>query len=463
MTRLPWLVAGAAALPALAAVVIAAVPSLAFAYRSPELHAGIETAAAVIAILAAYLVAGRFQLSGSLRDLALVVALGAIAVGTLAFSTVPALAGAETTYFTTWTPVVSRLVGALAIAVAAFLPDVRLPRPQRGGWAVVLVVVGVLGGVAVVVALLGSRLPTSFGAGLTPEASNEIRLTDAPAGVVTLQILALALYSAAAAGFFVRARRSGEELLGWFAIAAALSAGSRLHYALFPAVNPEWVFSGDVVRLTFFLALLLGALREIRAYQRRIAVAAALEERRRVARDLHDVLAQDLAFISMHVRRLGNGNPQRVAEVRAAADRALDESRTAIRVLTRRADDPFHAEIEEVAAQIAGRAGARLRLNLDPRVEVPPEDREELLRILREAMNNGVRHGGATEVSVRLTGEDGIRLEVRDDGEGFDPDQPARAGSFGLTSMRERAVSLGGHLELDSKPGEGTRVEVVLP
>ena len=88
----------------------------------------------------------------------------------------------------------------------------------------------------------------------------------------------------------------------------------------------------------------------------------------------------------------------------------------------------------------------------------------QLLRIVREAVTNGVRHGGATEVSVTLHHEGGLRLTVSDNGSGFEPDHPpGRLDSFGLTSMRERATALGGRLEVRSGQGRGTEVEVVLP
>lgn len=180
-----------------------------------------------------------------------------------------------------------------------------------------------------------------------------------------------------------------------------------------------------------------------------------------MARDLHDGFAQELAFISTQSRRLKDDPVgERVAH---AAERALDESRSAIRALTRRTEDPFDSEVAEVAEQLAARAGARLRLDLQPSVMLPAEPREQLLRILREAVMNGLRHGKATQIAVELAMDGGVRLAVRDNGGGFDARGQGRTGGFGLTSMRERAADLGGTLEVFSQPGEGTVVEVVLP
>jgi signal transduction histidine kinase len=200
----------------------------------------------------------------------------------------------------------------------------------------------------------------------------------------------------------------------------------------------------------------------LRRYQRRITLAGVLAERRRMARDLHDGLAQELAFITTQARRLQSAPDTRAAaRVVAAAERALDEARGAITALTRREGDPFEVELSQVAEQLTSRAGTRLRLDVDPRVAVAPERRDQLLRILREAVTNGVRHGAASSVAVELAGGDGLRLTVSDDGGGFDP-SALRNGGFGLTSMHERAAAMGGELRIRSRPGRGTEVEVVL-
>jgi signal transduction histidine kinase len=197
----------------------------------------------------------------------------------------------------------------------------------------------------------------------------------------------------------------------------------------------------------------------------RAAVAAVLDERRRMARDLHDGLAQELAFIRSQAQRLVDApDASRAASVVAAAERALDESRAAIKALTRRSEDPFDAEVAQVAEQLTARAGARLRLDLDRAATASAEQRDELLRILREAVTNGVRHGRAEAISVELEAGEALRLVVRDNGTGFDPEAAGQdAACFGLTSMRERAAAIGARLRISSHSGKGTAVEVVLP
>jgi signal transduction histidine kinase len=458
VVRVDVVVVGVALLAALAAALVAAVPHVDFGWRSPALHVGIETTVTVVAVLTAYLLIGRYGLTQSLSDLVLVASLGLLAISNLAFSALPALLGSGQTDFATWAPLLTRGAGALGFAVAAFLPDVRLPSPRRAAAAALFGALVALASVAVGIALLGPVLSPSAGASLS---ASDTPMTDAPAGFVAIQALTLIAYAVAAVGFTVRARRTRDELTIWIAIAMGLAAASRVHYLLFPAADPDAVFSGDIVRFMSYLALLVGALREIRHYQQRLAVAAVLEERRRMARDLHDGLAQELVFISSQSRRLrDDAVAQRVAH---AAERALDESRSAIRALTRRSEDPFDSEVAEVAEQLVARAGARLRLDLQPNVSLPTDLREQLLRILREAVTNGLRHGKATMITVELAGRGGLRMAVRDNGRGFDPSAPGRNGAFGLTSMRERAAALGGTLEVVSEPGRGTLVEVVLP
>ena len=446
---------------ALAALAISVIPSFGFATQSEALIVSIETTASLVAILAAFLVLGRYLLTRSLQDLALLGALVLLALTNVAFTLVPLLLDEPATPFTTWAPVAGRALAAVGFAAAALIPDVRVPSPRRGAVAMVLGSAALLGLVGAGIALLGDALPTAAEAGPSPAASDEADLDSAP-GLLVLQLVMLLLYMAAAAGFVQRARRTRDELIGWFAVGTGLAAASRLHYFLFSAVDPDWVYSGDVVRLCFYLVLLIGALREIRHYQRRMALAAVLDERRRMARDLHDGLAQELAFIGSQVRQLESGSSGKAARVVSAADRALDESRDAIRALTRRSGDRFDQEVAQVAEQLTARAGVRLRLDLDSAAEVPPAARDQLIRILREAVTNGVRHGCASLVTVTLSRGAAARLTVSDDGVGFDHEAAKVDGGFGLTSMQERADLIGAKLAVSSRPDHGTVVEVTL-
>ena len=114
--------------------------------------------------------------------------------------------------------------------------------------------------------------------------------------------------------------------------------------------------------------------------------------------------------------------------------------------------------VAQAAEDVGHRVGVVVRLSLDPEVALDPQAKEEVLRIVREAVTNAARHGKAQRVGIVLTAMDGQSLTIRDDGEGFDP--ASTNGGFGLVSMRERAHAIGADLSIESTPGEGTTVTV---
>jgi len=442
--------------------VFTVVPQLHFAYRSPTAHVALETAAGLMAALAAYLVLERFRRRRRRADLLLTAALFALAASNLAFAAIPQIQAGGPTRSTTWTALLGSLVGTALFAAAAVAPDARLPRPTRATRLVVAVTVASFALIALVVLLAGDALPLAVDPDLAPEDSTHPRLIGNPT-VLALVGVSAALLVAAAAGFSRLADRERDELLAWLGVAAVLGVMARVNYLMFPSRYSEWITTGDVFRLAFYGATFIGALREIAAYQPRLARAAVLEERRRLARDLHDGLSQELAFIGAQARTLverGGGNGA-VASLSDAADRALEESRLAIAALSRPADQPLPQALAEVAEELASRSGSALRLELDAHADADEQTRETLLRILREAMTNALRHARAGSISVRLEAAGALRLAVADDGTGFDVG--AVSGGFGLVSMRERAEALGGSVVLRSRPGAGTTVEVVVP
>jgi PAS domain S-box-containing protein len=190
-------------------------------------------------------------------------------------------------------------------------------------------------------------------------------------------------------------------------------------------------------------------------------------ERRRIARDLHDVVLQDLsgALQSLrltHLRAKRSGAGLDLEEELGALGRASSGLRNAIYDLRREKEQPFLKSVEslvELSRQATPEREIRLLVEEGFDAYLSGKERVELLRILQEALANVRRHSAARNVEIGLRTEDhAILIEVFDDGRGFDP---GSAGSgIGLSSMRERAEGLGGELEVRSRPGQGTEVKV---
>jgi len=428
------------------------VPGFTLAYSSPQLHIALETATALISFLVAYLVYGRFRERKRLDDLMLASALVLIASTSLVFSAVPHTVPAEgARNFSVWASVGGAVLGALTLALAAFAPAKRVSSPRRATVIAALCCAGALIATASVVGLFANGVDPDIPLALAPDAAHRPILLGHHFLLGT-QIVGVLLFIAAALGFIQRGERDNDELMRWFAAGAALSAFARFNYFLFPSLYSDWVFTGDFLRLGFCLLLLAGAAREIGSYWRRLASMAILEERRRIARELHDGVAQELAYIVA----------ESSGSLAAAAERALDESRRAIAALTRPVDEPLEVALVQAAEEVAGRVGVQLRIDVGKGAEVSPDEREALIRIVREAITNAGRHGGAKNVSVELSNGNGTLLRIADDGTGFDT-RHTRVGGFGLVSMRERTEALGGRFKLSSDAGEGTRIEVHLP
>jgi signal transduction histidine kinase len=192
---------------------------------------------------------------------------------------------------------------------------------------------------------------------------------------------------------------------------------------------------------------------------------ATAEERRRIARELHDGLAHELAFIASRTRRstspdVSEGN---TGELGRAADRALDEARRAITVLSSTRHQSLTSAVAQTAEDLALRHGIGMTLELAEGIDTPGDVTENILRIVREAITNAANHGKPSRVTVRLQSEDGARLIIEDDGCGFDVASELESAGFGLVSMQERAASIGAEFSVDSSPSQGTRIAVTFP
>jgi signal transduction histidine kinase len=293
------------------------------------------------------------------------------------------------------------------------------------------------------------------------------------------QLVVAALYASAAVGFARRGEHRRDEFLAWFAIACVLAAFSRINYFLFPSLYSDWVYVGDVFRLLFYVVLLAAALREIGGYWESIRTAAALDERRQIAHDVHDGLAQELAYLERAVHLLDDPSTARDARerVEAAVGRAQTESRRLIHALTTRIDEPVEAVLTRVTAEAADRWGVGLELDLAEGLHANGARRDALLRIAVEAVTNVGKHSGARSARVELAAAGSrVRLIVSDDGRGLPAKDLQRAVTrfwrghdggtgtgLGLAIAGEIAAGHGGTISVEHAPEGGLLVRYSLP
>jgi signal transduction histidine kinase len=455
-----WLVATACLV---VTVMLSAFPEIVPVYNNGELHVALETVAALVLLLVASVLAGRYRRSASPRDLLAFLAVSVLAINNLFVSVLTTIVTRHPSDFTTWASHATYVLGPVLLAAAALVSSRPLRRRREVEIAAVGGTLAVLVGTIAGLAVLGAELPGQFASPPTDRESLEL-LQQQPA-LTVLESFAALCFAVAAAALGHHADSERDPFQMWLALFAVIASVAFLNYAIFPTLYTELIYAGDILLLVADLALLIGITREIASYQDAVANAAVLDERRRLARDLHDGVAQELAFIASQLRwNAGKESGERdPAPIMDAVERALDESRSAIAALSRPVHEPLHVALAHTAKDVADRLGGRVELDIEETVDVPAAWREALGRIVREAIANAIRHGHARTVRVEFHTGDGTRLRVRDDGDGFDPAEPHAPSSFGLISMRERTESLGGEFNLESTPGEGTSVEVVLP
>ncbi len=381
-----------------------------------------------------------------------------------------------------------RLVVAVTLVVAASGQWDRLLAGARAT-LVGLVPLLVFGALTVLVVGAGSGLPDLIGPeGLARLEADPVVPSELP-GVTLLgaglQLVGAALFILAAALNVRRYREDGRVGRAYLAVGLILAAFSQLHSAIYPGMYASLVTTADVLRLAFYALLLLGVQAETRADLRALrqanreletlreaeAVRAALEERARLAREIHDGLAQDLWFAKLKIERLAQlpglnrEAAALVAEVTTAVDRGLADARQA--VIAMRTD-----VVGGTLADVLGRyleefgdsSGLRVEFSCDATLPtLSPRRQAELLRIAQEALNNVRKHADATVVRVTTVCADGrLRISIADNGRGFQPELDEARG-FGLRSMRERATAIGGQFSVASRPQDGTSVVVDLP
>jgi signal transduction histidine kinase len=198
---------------------------------------------------------------------------------------------------------------------------------------------------------------------------------------------------------------------------------------------------------------------------------ARIKERNRLARELHDSVTQSLYSLSLLAggwRRLAvKGELDNIegtfAEIEEVAQQGLKEMRLLIYELRPPAldDEGLQGALHYRLSAVEKRAGVEAHLEMDSVLHLKPEVEETLYAVAVEALNNALKHASASTVMVKLHAVDScLRMEVMDNGAGFDPLRAKESSGLGLKSMRERVEDLNGKLEITSKPGAGTNVKV---
>ena len=427
-----------------------AYPGLRPSYGGDEARLVLQTAVMLAGAAVAVLAGLRFSVEGRRVDLLLASGFLAGAASTLCFSISPALGGHGIGRSEAWSGAAGRVLAWTLIAAAPFVHGrVRERRRMLGNAFVALAFVLVL--VWSVSRSLGAALPM-----LPPDGG-----ADAPF-MLTLSFGFQAFVNlVAVVGFGLRFRKHGDDLDRFLAHGSTLLLFASLSYLLTPLTANRPLSQGDVLRILAFGVLLVGVWRAIRSSEFGRAVA---EERARVAREIHDGLAQYLFAISTYASRLEGGAPVEdvLPELRDAAAAAQQEARFAVLALSSASGTaPFDSALRRYVEFLTADGELEVELDVDPRVALAPDEQIEVFRIVQEGLANVRKHAGAQRAEVVIAERNGQRVvSVRDDGEGFD--QASDGAGQGLKNIRARSAAIDGRFDMRSRPGAGTELVVTL-
>lgn len=249
------------------------------------------------------------------------------------------------------------------------------------------------------------------------------------------------------------------------------TGAAEVQFTVLPRMYQTWWFRVVIIITLILFAYLVYwfRVRSVRAQ-----FQAVLGERTRIAREIHDTLAQSFAAVSVQLEVVSQLLPTSIDAARKSLDTArelvrtsLDEARASIWDLRSQGNDQetLATRIRKMADQLSSPHAIKTQLQVNGIYRPLATSVEtEIERIAREATVNAVRHSGAQSINLRLTYDARtFELTVRDNGKGF-PDAPpdSRSGHFGITGMHERANKIGGRLEITSNPEEGTEVRLTL-
>jgi signal transduction histidine kinase len=428
--------------------------SLRFRIEAPSLRATIETGLTLCGFVSVAFIWPRWRRTRRGSDLLVLAALLTMALQDFEFVAAPAMLGSRSSAFGPAAWPAARIVAAVLFALAAFTPRGVLVRTRRDAFALIAAAIGIPAALGVL------SLAEDDVAAMFPVAHAD-RLFTAQTAIT---VAAIGVLAAAAVRFVRTALRVRTGMMvGTLGSALVLLGAGWLYTLLEPDLKSGSVSGHEALRGGAYVLVLVVALLVRAQEQRAETYEAAARERHRLARDLHDGMAQDLAFIAAHgerlARELGPEHP-----IAVAARRALAASRGAIIDLSAASAPNAEEALRLVAEELSTRHGVHVCVDADGE-DVAQDDREDVVRIAREAIVNAVQHGGANHVSVELHARDGhVMLRIGDDGRGLD--RGLRTDShdgYGLRAMHERAQALGGELVVRAGQEGGTAVELLVP
>jgi len=266
------------------------------------------------------------------------------------------------------------------------------------------------------------------------------------------------------------------DLLGIKTVAIAPLRTSRQTIGVIKVINKRGgAFNDDDIRFLTIIASKAATIIEHARLQKQLEATAAMEERIRLAREIHDGLAQNLGFMNLKLSQVAGcvkKNPVKaeaeLADLSHIVQDTMNEARQAIVDLQTPVEGRSFVEmLTEYAREFADNTGIEARVVSETQVGgLALAARVDLLRIIQEALNNVRRHAGATDVRIKIELPNGrLKVKIIDNGKGF-YSRKAETGKnrhFGIRSMKDRAAHLGGELQIQSAPGQGTTVQVEIP
>ena len=429
-----------------------AYPALRTQYDRPQLLLVLETTMALAGVLVALLAALRFSVVGLRTDLLLAAGFLVGSLSTIAFAIAPVLDGGSLDRADGWSALVGGIAAQGLVAIAPFLSGPSRARDRALRDTIL----------AAAIAVVAAWLLFRGHGGALPALTSPPGVGHAPAGLAAALAVQALLDLLAVVGWGRRLARTGDDLAQWLALGFTLQLFAALHFVFTPPRASTYVATGDFLRLLAFGLILVGAWRAIRSAELGRAIA---EERARVAREIHDGLAQYLFAVTTHAQMLASGIPVEEVgpQLRQAAALAQQEARFAVLALSSASGTAsFDSALRRYVEFLTADGTLDVDLEIDPAIRLAPDEQIEIFRIVQEGLGNVRRHANATRADVvigqRPSGERFVAIE--DDGEGF-PADLATAG-HGLRNMRDRASSIEGGFSVRSTPGRGTALEVVL-